>query len=151
MTALTPPLDLVTTAVLELLRGADRPVYDGAFDGDPLAPDYWYSILYAVPGGDADAMPDLDDENDTVTVPFQVSTVSDLRNEAQAGARVLHDRLLARSRVRDDWAFPLVMPDGWQCIGRRPDPSLPGVERTGAPPNAIFTVPARYLLTISPT
>ena len=149
MTALTPPLDETTTALLELLKGAGRPVYDGAFDGDPAAPPYWYSILYALPGGSADPMPDLDDDNDTVTALYQASTVSNRRDQAQLGARILHDRLLARTPA-GGWLHALVLPAGWQCVGRRPAPELPGVERTGNPPRAVFTVPARYFLTIAP-
>jgi hypothetical protein len=36
------------------------------------------------------------------------------------------------------------------CVDRRPDPAMPGIDRTGDTPNAIFTLPARYLLTITP-
>lgn len=137
---MTAPLDLVTTAVLELLRGAGRPVYDGAYTGDPARPPFWYSILYRLTGGSSDPLPDLDDSYDEVTAPYQVTAVADRRNQAEAASRILRDRLLTG---------PLVMPDGWACIRVRPDDATPGVDRSGTEPNAIFTVPARYLITVA--
>lgn len=150
----SPPLDLVTTAALELLRGSaaergPRWLYDGAYDGDPLAPAYPYGILYRVPGGSADPMPDLDLDLRTVTVPYQVTTVSNVRNQCERAAGDFRDLLLARSG--GGWAHELALPDGWACVDRRPDPAMPGIDRTGDYPTVIFTLPAKYLLTIAPT
>ncbi len=139
---LTPPLDLITTAVLELLRTGGRPVFDGAYTGDPHNPPYPYTILYQVAGGSADPFPSLDDRHNEATVVYQVTAVSDLRNQAQWAARAARDLMVGTE--------PLLMPDGWVCIHRRPDPAMPGVERTGLEPNTIYTVPARYLITVAP-
>jgi hypothetical protein len=87
-----------------------------------------------------------------------VSAVSNLRNQAQAGARQLRDRLLARTADRPDllyanqadWLYPIDGPDGWQIVDRRPDPALPGVIRSGDTPAAVFTAPFRFSLTIAP-
>lgn len=150
MTApLTPPVDLITTAVLTLLKASGRTVYDGAFGGSPVSPSYPYAILYSLTGGDSDPMPDLDDRRDTVTLPYQVTSVSNLRNQCQQAGRVLRDRLVGKT-PGGGYAHQLVMPAGWVCIARRSDSVTPGIDRTGDTPNAVFTEPARYLLTITP-
>ena len=146
---LSPPLDLVTTAVLEHLRGAGRTVYDGAYGGDPVKPAYPYAILYRLAGGNSDTTPDLDDTRQTITVAYQVTAVSNLRNQCEHTARVLHDRLVGRTA--GSYAHPLVMPAGWQCTDRRSDPTVPGIDRVGDPPTALYQSPARYLLTITPS
>jgi hypothetical protein len=145
---LSPPLDLITTNLLTLLRTAGRPVYDGAYEGDPTAPDYWYGILYRIGGGDSDPTPDLDADPRTVTVAYQVTTVGKTRNQAEAGGRILRDRLLGRTA--GTWAYPLTMPAGWVCAHRRPDPVMPGIDRVGDTPNAVYSMPARYQLTVTP-
>lgn len=144
------PMDLVTTAVLDLLNDAQegRKVYDGAYSGDPTTPAYPYGILYRIAGGTADPMPDLDADPQTVTVAYQVTAVSNLRNQCEATARLFHDRLLARDD--DGWRYPIAAPDGWAVVDRRPDPAMPGVDRTGDPPRVVYSLPARYLLTVSP-
>lgn len=147
-TPYSPPLDLVTTAVLELLRGTGRTVYDGAYAGDPLRPTYPYAVLYRIAGGSADPFPDLDANLREVTAAYQVTTVSNVRNQAEATGRLMRDRVLARAA--DGYLHPLAMPPGWACIGRRPDSAAPGIDRTGDHPNAIFSQPARFYLTITP-
>lgn len=151
---LTPPLDLITTAVLELLRTGGRTVYDAAYTGDPHNPPYPYDVLYQLPGGSADPFPSLDDRHTDATLVFQVTAVSDLRNQAQWAARAARDLMVGKTSAGFDqphkFAHPLVLPDGWVCIDRRPDPAMPGVERTGLEPNSIYTVPARYYLTVAP-
>jgi hypothetical protein len=146
---LTPPLDLITTAVLGLLRTGGRTVWDAVYGGSATTPGFPYDILYPLLGGDSNPMPTLDDRNDTVTVPYQVTSVSNLRNQAQRQARVARDLLIGRA-PSGGYATPLLMPDGWTCVHRAPDPVMPGVDRAGDNPNAIFTAPARYLLTIAP-
>jgi hypothetical protein len=143
------PLDLVTTAVLELLRTTGRTVYDGAYGGDPIKPIYPYSILYRIPGGSTDPFPDLDGNPREATVAYQVTTVSNLRNQCEATARLLHDRLLARTG--SGYVYGLNMPTGWTDIDRRPDPAMPGIDRGGEPPAAIYSLPQRIYLTIAPT
>lgn len=150
MTApLTPPLDLIDTAVLTLLRTGGRTVYDGAFGGNAVTPAYPYDILYGLLGGSSDPMPDLEDRNDEITLPYQVTSVSSLRNQARRTARVARDLLIGRNPAGAH-VTPMVMPTGWVCIRRAADPAMPGVDRTGDTPNAIFTVPARYLITVTP-
>lgn len=149
------PLDRVTTAVLTLLRGTaerDKPqwVYDGAYTGDPVKPPYWYSILYQLPGGSIDPMPDLDANRNEITVVFQDTVVSNLRNSAQAGARIHHDRLLDRT-PGGLWSHPLDLPEGWRDIDRRPDSTVPGVDRAGSKPAAVFNLPQRFYLTFART
>lgn len=152
---LTPPLDLITTAVLDLLDTPARKVWDGAYGGPPIITNTAYGILYAVAGGDANPFPDLDDRNDTVTATYQVTAVSRYRNQCQQAARAFRDLMVGKVGSAGPnfvwtYAHPLDMPAGWTCIDRRPDPGLPGVDRTGEHPNALFTSPARYLLTIAP-
>jgi len=149
----SPPLDLVTTAVLTLLRGdvaKDRPrwVYDAGYAGDPLKPPYPYGLLYRLTGGSTDPFPTLDDDPREVTVPYQVTAVGQYRNQCERAGQHYRDRLLARTA--DGYTHPLLLPDGWQCIRRRPDPAMPGIDRSGAHPNTVFSLPARYLLTIAP-
>jgi hypothetical protein len=159
---LTPPIDLITTAVLTLLRTTERVVFDGGYApvpelvaqnagyaANPVRPTYPYAILYSLAGGDTDPMPDLDDRRDTVTLAYQVTSVSSLRNQCQQTGRVLRDRLVGKT-PGGHYAHELVMPDGWVCIARRPDYVTPGIDRTGDTPTAIYTEPARYLLTITP-
>lgn len=146
--AYSAPLDEVTTAVLTLLRTGTRDVWDGVYAGDPLAPGYPYHLLYRIAGGNSDAMPDLDLDLRVTTVAFQVSTVATLRNQCEHAAREARDLLLGRTPT--GWATDLDLPAGWQCIDRRPDPAMPGVDRVGEPPLAVYTQPARYLLTIAP-
>ncbi len=93
-------------------------------------------------GGSADPFPSLDDRHNEATVVYQVTAVSDLRNQAPWAARAARGLMVGTE--------PLLMPDGWVCIHRRPDPAMPGVERTGLEPNTIYTVPARYLITVAP-
>lgn len=157
--AASPPLDEMTTALLDLFRQSKRTVYDGAFGGDPAAPGYPYAVLYSVPGGSADPMPDLDADYSTVTAVWQVTAVSGLRNQAQQTARVFRDLLLARAPDRPDqlygntarWRYDLPAPRGWQVVDRRPDLALAGVIRTGDTPTAIFSAPFKFALTITPT
>jgi hypothetical protein len=144
----SPPLDAVTTALLELLRGTGRPVYDGSYGGDPLRPPPVYGVLYTLPGN-ADPIPTMDADWRVVTASWQVSAVSSLRNQAQFARRQFTDRLLAR---HDDgrWLHDLAVPPGWVCVDRRPDDVLPGTDREGQLPNAIFTAPLVFRLTIAP-
>ena len=144
----SPPVDQVTTAVLGLLNTTGRTVYDGAYGGDPTSPAYPFGILYSLAGGSTDALPDLDDERQHITLAYQVSTVSNLRNQCEATARLFHDRLTARRDGSHVYALP--MPTGWVCINRRADPAQPGTDPDGTPPARVFTRPARYLLTITP-
>lgn len=156
---LSPPLDEVTTALLTLLRGAGRPVFrsayagdgtgDGTNDADPVTPPYWYAILYRILGGDADPLPDLDDRQQTVTVAYQVSAVSDRPDQVEKAGRILRDRLLGRG-PSGAWAYSLTLPDGWLCTDRRADSVTPGIDPAGEAPNRVFSLPARYLLTVSP-
>lgn len=144
----SPPLDLITTAVLDLLNASGRKVWDGQYGGNPTSPTYPYGLLYRIPGGSADPMPDLDDQGDEVTAVWQVTAVSNLRNQCELTGRVFHDRLLARNA--NGYLYPLTMPTGWQCIRRAPDPATPGIDRTGSEPNSIFSLPQRFYLTITP-
>lgn len=144
---LSPPLDLITTAVLDLLNASSRKVWDGAYGGSPTAPAYPYGVLYRIPGGSSDATPDMSGDPRTVIVPYQVTAVSNLRNQCEATARVFRDRLLAR--IPGGFLYPLAMPEGWRCTDRRPDPAMPGIDRTGDTPNAIYSLPARFYLTIT--
>ena len=156
----SPPLDEFTTAILTLLRGdaverGARWVYDGAYDGDPLRPAYPYAVLYRIPGGSSDVTPDMADSPHTVTAVWQVTTVGRFRNQVERAAQAAHDRLVGRARapgLNQPWAYahPLAMPPGWVCTERRPDPSMPGIDRSGEHPNAVFSLPARFHLTIAP-
>lgn len=147
MTAPTvAPWDAVTTALLRLLEGAGRPIFDGVYGGDPTAPPYWYGILYAVGGGDSDALPDLDGVHGAQTGAWQVSCVGSSRTQAQAAARILTGRVLART-ADGGWAHPLTLPPPWQVVDRRLDDGTPGVDRQVDPPRTVFVVPARLLLT----
>jgi hypothetical protein len=155
------PLDLVDTAVLDLLRSAGPPVFDGAYQrvpelqgadpryaANPLKPPYPYAILYAIPGGSSDPFPDLDGDPREATLAYQVTTVSNLRNQCRATARLLRDRLLARTG--SGFVYGLNLPAGWRDIGRRPDPAMPGIDPSGEPPAAIYSLPQRLYLTIAP-
>lgn len=144
----SPPLDDVTTAVLTLLNGTGRKVWDGQYGGSPTAPTYPYGVLYRIAGGSADFTPDMGGEPRTIVVPYQVTAVSNLRNQCELAARQYRDRLLAR--VPGGFRYPLAMPDGWRCVDRRPDPAMPGIDRTGNEPNSILSLPARFYLTITP-
>ena len=81
---------------------------------------------------------------------WQISAVSSQRNQAQFARRQFTDRLLARTGD-GAWVHDLALPAGWVCVDRRPDDVLPGVDRTGDPPRAIFTAPAVFRLTLTPT
>lgn len=141
------PLDLVTTAVLDLFKATGRDTYDGAFAGNPAAAGYPYHVLYRIPGGSSDVTPDFGGNPRTITVPYQLTTVSNKRNQCEAAARVAHDRFLARDR--NGWVNPLALPAGWRCIDRQPDRTLPGIDRSGSTPSAVFSLPARFYLTIT--
>jgi len=143
------PLDLVTTAVLTLLRGTGRTVYDAVYAGDPLKPPYPYGLLYRLPGGSADATPDLAMSLRDVTVPYQVTAVSNLRNQCEHAGREFRDRIFAREL--GGWKNPLPMPDGWTCTARLIDPVMPGVDQAGTQPNVVFSQPFRFYLTVSPS
>ena len=155
----SPPLDEFTTAILELLRGdavEQGPgwVYDGVYGGDPLDPAYPHHLLYRVPGGNADTTPDLADSRASVTAVWQVTTVGRYRNQCERAAQAAHDRLVGR--IRDEgldkpwrYAHPLPAIGGWQVTERRPDPAMPGIDRAGDHPNAVFSLPARFYLTIA--
>lgn len=147
--AYTPPLDEVTTALLDLFRLSSRTIFDGAYGGDAVKPVYPYGILYAVAGGVADPMPDLDKRGDEITAAWQATAVSKLRNQAQQLQRVLRDLLLARDGA-GGWLYPITVPAGWVCVDRSADPVPGGVDRAGDPPNAIFSAPFRFTLTLAP-
>lgn len=150
---LSAPLDLITTAVLDLLNASGRKVWDGAYGGSPTAPAYPYGILYRLPGGSSDDTPDLGDTRQTVTAVWQVTTVSKLRNQCERTAQMFHDRLVGRTRPPGgpwQYAHDLAMPDGWVCTRRAPDPAMPGIDRVGNEPNAVYSLPARYYLTLTP-
>jgi hypothetical protein len=144
----SPPLDEVTTALLTLLNDSGRKVWDGVYGGDPLDPVYPYGILYRIPGGNADATPDMSGQPTTVTGVWQVTTVAGYRNVCERAARDFHDRIVARTS--GGFVYPLPISDGWECTDRRPDPAVPGIDRGGEHPRAVFSLPARYLITIGP-
>ena len=145
----SPPLDEITTALLDLFGLTGRTVYDGDYDGDPVKPAYPYAVLYSIPGGSADPMPDLDKRGDEVTASWQVSCVSNYRNQAQQLARACHDLVAARTGPGSGWAYPIAVPAPWTCTDRTAEQPA-GVIRTGQTPNAIFTAPLRFTLTIAP-
>lgn len=156
--AVSPPLDEITTRLLAFFRDTGRAVYDGAYGGSPVNPTFPHAILYSVPGGLADPVPDLDADYSTLTAAWQISAIAKVRNQAEQTARVFRDLLLGRTRDHAElpytatagWSYPIAAPDGWQITDRRPDPTLAGTIRTGDPPNAIFTAPFKFLLTITP-
>jgi hypothetical protein len=156
--AYSPPLDLFTTALLGLFATSGRTIYDGAYAGDPTSPAYPYGILFSLPGGSAEPFPDLDLDRTAVTAVWQVTAVSKLRNQAEAAARVFRDLLCARTVEHPEqlyansagWAYPITAPPGWQVITRTPDAALAGVIRTGDTPNAVFSAPFKFSLTIAP-
>jgi hypothetical protein len=137
---LSAPLHLVTTALLDMLRTGDRTVYDGAYQGDPLRPKYPYAVLYALDGGDSDWTPDLADSRRDVVVVHQITSVSNLRNQAQAIGQQHRDRFLAGE---------LAMPAGWVCSHRDLDRTVPGIDRVGDNPTAVYNHHQRVLMTIS--
>lgn len=141
------PVDEVTTAVQRLVETLDRPTYDAVYAGDPLTPIYPYYIVFQVPGGNPDPIPTLDLDLRSSTLAFQVTAVSDLRNQAQNAGRRAHDLFFAR----DDsgWLHDLVLPDGWQCLQRIPGQPA-GVIRTGEHPAAVFSQPVPFQLTLAP-
>lgn len=142
------PLDEVTSALLDLFKLSGREVYDGRYDGDPVRPAYPYGILYSVPGGNADPMPTLDLDRRTATGAWQVTAVSNYRNQAQRTAGMFRDLLTARSG--SGWVYPLTVPDGWVCIARDTDAVVPGVDSAGLVPNAIYSAPVPFTVTIAP-
>lgn len=146
--AYTPPLDDVTTALLDLFRLADGTVYDGAYNGNPVKVAYPYRILYPIPGGSSDPFPDLDLDRRAVTASWQLTAVSNYRNQAERTARISRDLLLARAD--GDWLYPIDAPDGWQILTRRPDDVMPGVLRSGDAPTAVWSAPIRFTLTLAP-
>lgn len=152
--AASPPLDEITTALLDLfdLSGrtrADGQGFDGDYDADPVKPAFPYWVLYSIPGGSADPMPDLDKRGDEVTAVWQLSAVSKFRNQAQQLARACHDLVVARTGPGVGWAYPIVIPAGWVCTDRTAGQPA-GVVRTGQTPNAIYTAAVRFTLTICP-
>jgi hypothetical protein len=157
----SPPLDELTTAVLHLLRATGRAVFDGAFErvaeleaedstyaADPVDTVFPYGVLYQLPGGSADPFPDLDLDLRSTTVPFQATAVSNVRNQCQFVARQFRDQLTARTAA--GWTHDLAAPDGWQVIHRALDPAMPGVDRSGDPPRALYSCPVRFAFTITP-
>lgn len=142
------PVDQVTTALLTLLRSTGRVVHDGAYNGDPTAPAYPYAILYSLLGGNSDPFPDLAGRRLPVVVSYQVTAVSNLRNQCEATTRLMRDRVLARNV--DSWVYGLPEVPGWLCTDRRPDQVMPGVDRSGDPPRAIYSSPLRFTLTYQP-
>lgn len=143
------PLDAVTTAVLELFRATGRDVWDGAYGGDPLKPRYPYHLLYRIAGGSSDPFPDLAGNPMAVTVAYQLTTVGKRRNECENAARSARDRFLARTP--GGFVYGLAMPPGWADAARAPDPVMPGIDRSGEHPTAIYSLPQRLYLTVAPT
>jgi hypothetical protein len=157
----SPPLDVITTAVLQLMRATGRAVFDGAFSrvpdleqtnpvyaADPVNTQYPYGLLYQLPGGSSDPFPDLDLDLRATTIAFQVTAVSNVRNQCQAVARQFRDQVIAR--VDHGWVHDIAMPDGWRIAQRLPDPAAPGIDRAGDPPRVIHSCPVRFALTITP-
>ena len=147
----SPPLDEFTTAVLALLNANPETtkVWPGAYGGSPTRPTFPHAILYRIPGGSADPLPDLDGPGREVTVCWQVTSVSNAFNECEHTGAVLRDQLLARDNT-GGFLHQLQLPDGWQDIDRRQVGELPGIDRVGQHPTAVFNEPARYLLTFAP-
>lgn len=142
------PLDQVTTAILGLLKGTGRTVYDHVFDGDPIRPPDTYGIFYRLLGGSSDPFPDLDDDPREVTLAYQVTAVSKYRNQCEATGRLFRDRVLARDGT--GWVYGITLPAGWVCIDRRPDPAMPGIDRAGDGAASTFSLPLRFTITIAP-
>lgn len=142
------PLDLVTTAILGLLTGTGRTIYDAVYDGNPTRPPYPYGILYRLLGGSSDPFPDLGGDPQEDTLAYQVTAVSNLRNQCEATGRLFRDRILARDGT--GWVYGLILPTGWVCIDRRPDPAMPGIDRAGDGAAAVYSLPLRFTVTIAP-
>ena len=156
----SPPLDLVTTAALSQLRATGRVVFDSVYArvpelvtqnagyaADPMKPPYPYGIFYSLPGGSSDLTPDLAVSRKVVELAFQVTAVSNLRNQCQATGRLFRDRLLARTR--DGFVHDLPMPTDWECTDRTPDGAMPGVDVSGDATSRVYSQPFRFYLTIS--
>ncbi len=140
------PRDLVTTAFLALLRGADPDVHDHVFGGDPSNPVYPFHILYSIPGGGWSG-PIIDDQSDA-TLVYQVTTVAKRRDSAELGADLLAARVLDMNG--GGYVYPLVMPAGWACIDRSYDGPPEGIERVGDPPHHLFNAVRKYAIAVTP-
>lgn len=141
------PLSDITTAVLTLLEGTGRDVWDGAYGGSPTQPAYPYLLLLRIAGGSSDPLPDLDADPQTVTVPYQVTAVSNYRNQCEFTGRQFRDRIF--DRELGGWKYSIAMPDGWFCTARLIDPVLPGVDQAGQQPTVTYSQPSRFYLTVA--
>lgn len=148
MVSAGPPVEQVTTGLLDLLALCGHTIYDGVYAGDPVTPTFPHGILYGIAGGAADPFPDLDAAYGSATLSWQLSAISAVRVQAEWLARTCRDLLLARGP--SGWANPLLPIDGWACCDRRPDTVPAGVLRTGEHPRSIFTAPLRFTLTYTP-
>lgn len=137
--------------VIALRVGTQRPVEimeaPKAPGNGPLLP---YAILYPLPGGSFDGPP-LSDPHADVTFSYQVTSVGKTAEQCQSMA----DRVRATMLGRKNGAFVKAIsnPSGVKIMDRAPDGGPGGIDRaTGAADtdNVVFSVPERYLITVTP-
>lgn len=148
---LVPPLQLLTTGVLDMLRtgmAAMRcPVHDHGPTGEG-APALPYAVLYAIPGGGFDGPPLTAPESDVHAI-YQVTVAAGRRDQCQLLADKVRSVWTGR-QANGTFDTPSPVIAGWVVADRIVADAPAGVEVDGAAPRYVFSVPQRFGVTLTP-
>lgn len=142
---------LVTTALIQLLEAAPGSFAVGDHISPPganprVAP---YGVVKTIAGGSFDGPPLWDPEAD-VTLVYQVDAVGFTRPQAQALAARFRTQITGRKSTGGAYLVAITQPAGMRIHDRISEGTSGGVIVEGTAPDEIYSVPDRYLLTVTP-
>lgn len=147
MTTLSsPPIQLMSNAVLQFFRDAGLRVGDHELPTDRTTP---YSILYVVEDAPVPDQPELVATPTDLWLGVQLTSIGSRRDQAQLQADRVRRRLLDTDSVTGAFVHDLPAIAGWVWnarIGAAPS----GVVPEGTAPNKLYNVPDRYTLHVTP-
>lgn len=137
----------VTDWLIALLGGAGFGVGDHKAPAGANPRDAPYLVVWEIPGGSTEG-PALWDPEADHAIPYQVDAVGFTRAQAQALAARARDRVCGRAGGA--YLVAVDSPPGMLVHDRISEGSSGGVIVQGTAPDEVYTVPQRYVLTVTP-
>lgn len=140
------PQQLVTNALLELLRQPGRTVLDHPYTVEN--PRYPYLAVSAIPGG-AFSGPPLTHPDADAELVYQVDAIGTRRDQAQALGDWAAGRLLRRE-VDGAYTHDFGTVEGWAVMARMPTDTTPGGVEVTPAPTTLYRDSRRYTIALTP-
>ena len=141
------PVHTMTNLLIQWLKD-QLPTYSGRV-GDTVAPADTsgpYYVVHHITGGDLWGPGWV--SWDSLDLMYQVDSVAARRDAAQLAAVKVRSLMLRLSELTGKPLVPA--PPGWVVAKVEPDSGIGGPDREGVPPAAVFAVPERYVLSLTP-